>query len=91
MTEERFSFPLFFSLDYHAAVEPIPSLLAAGEAPRYERLIAGEHLLAQTAQSFGYFKRLIEAGEFQLADGARGLSSFGRDRADARVEDGATR
>jgi isopenicillin N synthase-like dioxygenase len=80
VTEERYSFPLFFSLDYHAVVEPIPSLLADGEAPRYERLIAGEHLLAQTAQSFRYFKRLIESGEFRLPSDARGLSSFGRDR-----------
>jgi isopenicillin N synthase-like dioxygenase len=91
VTEERFSFPLFFSLDYHAVVEPIPSLLAEGEAPRYERLIAGEHLLAQTAQSFGYFKRLIESGEFRLADDARGLASFGRDRADAPAQGGASR
>ncbi len=91
VTEERYSFPLFFSLDYHAVVEPIPSLLAEGESPRYERLIAGEHLLAQTAQSFGYFKRLIEAGEFRLAEDARGLSSFGRDRADAPAGGGSSR
>jgi isopenicillin N synthase-like dioxygenase len=83
VTEERFSFPLFFSLDYHTVVEPIPSLLAEGEAPRYERLVAGEHLLAQTAQSFTYLKRLLEAGELRLAEGARGLASFGRDRADS--------
>lgn len=86
VSEERFSFPLFFSLDYHTVVEPIPTLLGPGEAPRYERLVAGEHLLAQTAQSFRYFQRLIERGEFRLAEGARGLATFGRDRADAPAE-----
>ncbi len=58
VTEERL-FPLFFSLDYHAVVEPIPSLLAeGGGAPRYERLVAGEH----SARADGAELRLLSGG-----------------------------
>jgi isopenicillin N synthase-like dioxygenase len=73
--EERYSFPLFFSLDYATVIEPLP-----GFEGDYPRLIAGEHLLAQTAQTFRYFEPLIASGRFQMPSSARGLSSFGRDR-----------
>jgi isopenicillin N synthase-like dioxygenase len=76
--EERFSFPLFFSLDYATVVEPLPSFAARREA--YPRLVAGEHLLAQTAQTFRYFEPLIASGRFVLPPEAKQLSSFGRDR-----------
>jgi len=46
--EERYSFALFHSLNYDYTVAPI----VAGEAPRYAPLKCGEHLYAQTAQTF---------------------------------------
>jgi isopenicillin N synthase-like dioxygenase len=81
--EQRYSFPLFFSLDYHAVVEPLPGFTPAGEAARYPKLVAGEHLLAQTAQTFRYFGPLIEQGRFRLPAGAKQLASFGRDRGES--------
>ncbi|HEX5658584.1 MAG TPA: 2-oxoglutarate and iron-dependent oxygenase domain-containing protein [Polyangiales bacterium] len=75
--EERYSFPLFFSLDYATVVEPLPGF----EDRAYPRVIAGEHLLAQTAQTFRYFEPLIASGRFTMPLAAKGLSSFGRDRA----------
>jgi isopenicillin N synthase-like dioxygenase len=78
VAEERYSFPLFFSLDYHTRVEPLPCFVR-DQTRRYPSLLAGEHLLAQTAQSFGYFAKLIERGEFQLPSEALELASFGRD------------
>jgi len=80
---ERYSFPLFFCLDYHTVVEPLAAFVPPSEAPRYGRLVAGEHLLAQTAQSFGYLKALVAAGALRLPEASLGLSSFGRDRATA--------
>jgi isopenicillin N synthase-like dioxygenase len=78
--DERYSFPLFFCLDYHTVVEPLPAFVPPHEKPRYGRLVAGEHLLAQTAQSFAYMKALVAAGAVRLPEAALELSSFGRDR-----------
>jgi isopenicillin N synthase-like dioxygenase len=77
VTQERYSFPLFYNVDYDTVVEPLPRFVADG-AERMPTLRAGEHLFAQTAQSFTYLKKRLAAGEVALPDGALALSSFGR-------------
>ncbi|MFC3609730.1 isopenicillin N synthase family dioxygenase [Stutzerimonas tarimensis] len=77
VAEERYSFPLFCACDYDTLIAPAPALLREGETSRYEPLICGEHLFAQTAQTFGYLKRRLESGELKLPENAKGLSSFG--------------
>lgn len=47
---ERYSFPLFFSLDYDARVAPF-----TGDLSR-PALVAGEHLYAQTVKTFRYLQ-----------------------------------
>ncbi len=74
--EERYSFPLFFSCDYDHVIAPI----APNEEPRYRPLKGGEHLHAQTAQTFAYLKRRIASGDLVLAD-AVPLDSFGAQEA----------
>lgn len=74
--EERFSFPLFFSVDYDTHVAPLRRFVTP-ERPAREGLIAGEHLFAQTAQSFAYQKRRLAAGEIRLPEKYVSLSSFG--------------
>ncbi len=74
----RYSFPLFFTVDYETRVEPLPHL--SHEGARHAPLIAGEHLLAQTMQSFRYLMRLRERGALTLPQGSHELSSFGRER-----------
>lgn len=76
--EERYSAPLFFNLDYQAQIAPLPHLGVA----RYPSVTAGEHLLAQTAQSFTYMKEQIARGEMQMPAGALGLASFAQERAE---------
>ena len=76
--EERYSFPLFFSLDYDTAIAPLENFIRLGEEAR-PGLIAGEHLFAQTAQSFGYQKARLARGEIQLPKKAMKLSSFGQE------------
>jgi isopenicillin N synthase-like dioxygenase len=49
--EERYSFPLFFSLDYHTKVEP--------RTPGRTPLIAGKHLYAETAKTFQYLRQRL--------------------------------
>ena len=77
VAEERYSFPLFFACDYDCVIEPV----VKGEAPRYAPIRGGEHLHAQTAQTFSYLKARIAAGEIVLED-ARPLHSFGRKEAE---------
>jgi isopenicillin N synthase-like dioxygenase len=82
VTAERYSAPLFFNLDYDAEIAPCPHLVQKDGEVRYPSVRAGEHLLAQTAQSFGYMQRQIERGELQLPPNALGLDSFARVRAE---------
>ena len=77
VAQERYSFPLFCSLDYDTRIEPLAALTNDKNPPRYPSLIAGEHLYAQTLQTFEYLKKRIAEGDIQLPDGARELSSFG--------------
>lgn len=73
VAEERFSFPLFFALDYDAAVRPLGS---GSEAPA---IVSGDHLYAQTLQTFRYLKDRIQRGEAEMPREARPLSSFGQE------------
>ncbi len=75
--EERYSFPLFFNVDYHTEVKPLPQFMT-GDAAAKPALRAGEHLFAQTAQTFGYLRSRIERGELVLPDGSLGMNSFGQ-------------
>lgn len=78
VAEERYSFPLFFTFDYDTVVAPLPELVGDGK-PKYESVTAGEHLFAQTVQSFVYLRRRYEEGVIQLPAGARPLYSLGRE------------
>jgi isopenicillin N synthase-like dioxygenase len=78
VTEERWSFPLFFNVDHDTLVAPLPRFVRSGE-PERVALRAGDHLFAQTAQSFTYLKKRIAAGELVLPEGSLALSSFGQE------------
>jgi len=73
VSEERYSFPFFFSCDYDYIIQP---LVHGDDTPRYEALKGGEHLFNQTAQTFQYLKEKIKRGEIQL-ENVRPLYSFG--------------
>lgn len=76
--QERFSFPLFFAVDYDTRVAPLPRFVKGDQPPR-EGMTAGEHLFAQTAQSFNYQKARLARGEIALPEKYVGLSSFGQE------------
>lgn len=76
--EERYSFPLFFAVDYRTSVSPLPRFVTPAR-PARDSLIAGEHLFAQTAQSFRYQKERLARGEIALPEKAMALSSFGQE------------
>src|SRR3954470_21339682 len=65
VSEERYSFPLFFACDYDVEVKPLPRFVSSERPARYPAVKAGEHLFAQTMQSFNYFKERLARGEVQ--------------------------
>jgi isopenicillin N synthase-like dioxygenase len=69
---ERYSFPLFFNLDYATRLTPLDR--AAGAAG----LSAGEHLYAQTIRTFHYLQDRLARGEITMPADAVPLASFGR-------------
>jgi isopenicillin N synthase-like dioxygenase len=75
VVQERYAFPLFCNVDWHTVVAPLPRL--AGSSPAREPMVAGEHLWAQTIQTFTYLRDRLADGSLTLPDGALGLSSFG--------------
>jgi isopenicillin N synthase-like dioxygenase len=77
--EERYSFPYFASCDYHTVVQPLPQFVTADRPAKFAPLVSGDHLLAQTAQTFTYMKKRIEAGTFKLPESNYALSSFGQE------------
>ncbi|MDM0114009.1 2-oxoglutarate and iron-dependent oxygenase domain-containing protein [Variovorax sp. J22R133] len=76
--QERYSFPLFCACDYDTVIEPIvPRAAQDGPSP-YTPLNCGDHIYAQTQQTFTYLKQRIARGELKLPEGARTVDSFGR-------------
>ncbi|MGY4651112.1 isopenicillin N synthase-like dioxygenase [Mycobacterium sp. URHB0021] len=75
--EERYSFPLFFNVDYHTEVKPLPRFADTGGTQR-PALRAGEHLFAQTAQTFAYLRKRLGSGELVLPDGSLETGQFGQ-------------
>ena len=77
VAEERYSFPLFFNVDYHTEVKPLPQFASRGGNSR-PTLRAGEHLFAQTAQTFAYLRNRVNSGDLVLPDGSLGVGQFGQ-------------
>ena len=77
VAQERWSFPLFFNVDHDTVVAPLAQFVD-GNGPARRPLVAGDHLFAQTAQSFTYLRARIASGDLVLPDGSLGLASFGQ-------------
>ncbi|KAB0495873.1 isopenicillin N synthase family dioxygenase [Pseudomonas vancouverensis] len=77
VAEERYAFPMFCACDYETVIEPIAQLVNPATPSRYGPVVCGEHLYAQTLQTFHYLKQRVARGELSLPAGAKALSSFG--------------
>jgi isopenicillin N synthase-like dioxygenase len=75
--QERYSFPLFFAVDYHTHIAPMPHM-AGRIRPALSGLIAGEHLFAQTARTFHYLRERLQRGELTLPQTCLEAPSFGQ-------------
>ena len=76
VAEERYSFPLFFALDYDVELMPLGRPQKGDMAAPIR---TGEHLYAQTVQTFRYLKDRAERGEIALPETSRPLTSFGQE------------
>ncbi len=63
---ERFSMPLFFGLDYHAVVEPLPQFRTPETLAKYPPIKAGEHLMRMSVNAFRYMAEAREKGDMTL-------------------------
>jgi len=83
--QERYAFPFFSSMDYDTVVkpivEPIANLKIEGKPAVSEPIICGDHLLAQTLQTFTYLKQRLARSEISMPEKSKSLSSFGTDLA----------
>jgi len=77
VAQERYSFPLFFAVDYHTRITPMPHR-GRQDRPAAAGLIAGEHLYAQTARTFNYLRSRLARGELTLPPSGLTQPSFGR-------------
>jgi len=78
VAQERYAFPMFCACDYDTVIKPIEQLLDPATPIRYGPVSCGDHLYAQTLQTFRYLKQRLASGELTLPSGAKGLASFGR-------------
>ncbi|MFI6571463.1 isopenicillin N synthase family dioxygenase [Nocardia fluminea] len=76
VADERYSFPLFFSVDYDTVVAPLPRFCADGA--KRPTVVAGEHIFGQTANYFEYLRARMARGELILPDSVLPESSFGQ-------------
>lgn len=75
--QERYSFPLFCACDYDTLIQPIAGLKPHRADKLYQPLYCGDHLYAQTIQTFAYLKKRLAEGQIRLPQNSQALSSFG--------------
>ena len=64
--KERFSMPLFFAADYHTVVEPLPAFVSEDNPPRYNRIVAGDHLASFVIAGAKHLRRKLLSGELKV-------------------------
>jgi len=65
--KERYSFPLFFGLDYDTVVEPLEKFRTPETVAKYPPLKAGDHLMRMTINAFRYMADAKDKGVFTPA------------------------
>jgi isopenicillin N synthase-like dioxygenase len=63
---ERFSLPLFFAVDYHTVIEPLPAFVTPDNPARYNRIVAGDHLAGFSVNFAKHLRKRIVRGELKI-------------------------
>ncbi len=77
---ERFSFPMFCTLDYETVVAPLPQWVTARYPPAFQPMRSGAHLYSSIIRAYGYLRRRWHAGELSMPPDADVDTYFGRAR-----------
>jgi isopenicillin N synthase-like dioxygenase len=64
--QERWSMPLFFCVDYHTPIEPLPACVSEANPARYNRIIAGEHLASFSVNGAKHLRKKIREGALKV-------------------------
>lgn len=75
VSQERYSFPLFFACDYHTLIRPLPQFDNGKE--EYKELSIGDHMYSQALQTYRYLREKVANGELSLPERATGVATFG--------------
>lgn len=62
---ERFSMPLFFAVDYHTVVEPLPQFVSAERPAGYTRIVSGDHLAGFSLNGAKHLRQRVLSGELK--------------------------
>lgn len=77
VSQERYSFPLFFACDYHTQIRPLPQFANANSEQEYEAISIGDHMYSQALQTYSYLRKKVADGELSLPEKTRGVATFG--------------
>ena len=64
--KERYSMPLFFAVDYHTVIEPLPQFVSEDNPPKYNRIVAGDHLAGFSLNAAKHLRRKVIRGEIRI-------------------------
>lgn len=85
--EERYSFPVFYTLNFNTVVKPLPQFNQSEESrnDKYKPFVSGEHAWNQTIQTFRYLRDKAKRGEVTMGSDVKSLSTFGTFRATSKA------
>jgi isopenicillin N synthase-like dioxygenase len=78
--KERFSFPMFCTLDYETVVAPLPQWVTAKHPAAYKPMRSGAHLFSSIIRAYGYLRKRWHAGELAMPSDADVDTHFGRSK-----------
>ena len=76
--KERFSFPMFCTLDYETVVAPLPQWVTARHPSAFQPMRSGAHLYSSIIRAYGYLRKRWHAGELSMPEDADVDTYFGR-------------
>jgi isopenicillin N synthase-like dioxygenase len=78
--KERFSFPMFCTLDYETVVAPLAHWVTDRHPAAYKPMRSGAHLFSSIIRAYGYLRKRWQAGELAMPSDADVDTYFGRSK-----------
>lgn len=78
--KERFSFPMFCTLDYETVVTPLPQWVTEKHPSAYQPMRSGAHLFSSIIRAYGYLRKRWQSGELAMPPDAGVDTYFGRSK-----------